>query len=123
MSTKPTQKMFDETTEEDLEQGIAEAGRLLENRYIVRFPDLWVRFPNKHIYSIPLNPPKRVLQEIADMTPVEQMTHLIAAGDEDLRRRLDDEDDLPLVALSYKYAEILAKVQGASLGKYSPSSH
>lgn len=122
MSTKPTQKMFDETTEEDLEQGIAEAGRLLENRYIVRFPDLWVRFPNKHIYSIPLNPPKRVLQEIADMTPVEQMTHLIAGGDEDLRRRLDDEDDLPIVSLSYKYAEILTKVQGASLGKYSPSS-
>lgn len=123
MSTKPTQKMFDETTEEDLEQGIAEAGRLLENKYIVRFPDLWVRFPNKHIYSIPLNPPKRVLQEIADMTPVEQMTHLIAGGDEDLRRRLDDEDDLPIVSLSYKYAEILTKVQGASLGKYSPSSH
>lgn len=122
MSTKPTQKMFDETTEEDLEQGIAEAGRLLENKYIVRFPDLWVRFPNKHTYSIPLNPPKRVLQEIADMTPVEQMTHLIAGGDEELAHKLDDEDDLPLVSLSYKYAEILTKVQGASLGKYSPSS-
>lgn len=123
MSTKPTLKMFDDFSDHDLEQAITEAGRMLENKYIVRFPDLWVRFPNKHIYSIPLNPPKRVLQEIADMTPVEQMTHLIAAGDEDLRRRLDDEDDLPLVALSYKYAEILAKVQGASLGKYSPSSH
>lgn len=121
-TTKPTKAEFDAFTDEDFELGVQDAGKRLQNRYVIRFPWLWVEFHNGSVYRLPINPSKATIQSVAGMTPVDQMVALIASADSEAGEKAAEEDDLPLVQLSYKYAETLARVQGASLGKSSPSS-
>lgn len=118
----PDWEAFDQITIAETEQAIAEAGRMVAPKTIVKYPNLWVRFPSGNIYRMPLNPSQDLVDSIADETPVDQMISLLTVDDPDTRTNVRGESSASIIALSYTYTKILTQVQGASLGKSSASS-
>lgn len=118
----PDAQAFDTITETETEQAITEAGRMVTPKTIVKYPNLWVRFPSGSIYRMPLNPSQELIDSIGDENPVDQMISLLAVNDPDTKTRIRQESSSSLIALSYTYTRILARIQGTTLGKSSDSS-
>jgi hypothetical protein len=119
----PDDLNFEEATEESYEAGIVEAGKTLENRYIVRFPNLYVRTFQGNTYRLPLAVKADYFDdEDSQESPLAQIKSVLTRENPAKRKQLDSELSVALLAIGDRYADVIADVQMASLGKYKASS-
>jgi hypothetical protein len=119
----PDDLNFEEDTEESYEAGIVEAGKTLENRYIVRFPNLYVRTFQGNTYRLPLAVKADYFDdEDSQESPLAQIKSVLTRENPAKRKQLDSELSVALLAIGDRYADVIADVQMASLGKYKASS-
>jgi hypothetical protein len=119
----PDDLNFEEATEESYEAGIVEAGKALENRYIVRFPNLYVKTYEGHTYRLPLAVRADYFDdEDGQESPLAQIRSVLTRENPTKRKLINSEMSVTLLAIGDRYADVIADVQMASLGKYKASS-
>lgn len=121
---EPSVESFDEWTDEQETQAIEAIGESLQNKYQVIGQNLWVLMPNGHRYKMPLNVDVTIFTSLdkRQLDPVDQVRELIRTINPDDADRIANENFINVVALSYKYADVFEKVQGATLGKLKASA-
>lgn len=121
--TIPDDIDFDHADEKSLDDEILKAGESARSRYIVRYPSLFARTYTDHTY--------RLLLDLTDgdfdgadenMTPLEQIRMLLVKANREQVDTIKAEPSVVLLGIADKYADVIEKVQLASLGKYSPSA-
>lgn len=118
----PVDLDFDHADDRNLEQGIREAGKTLENRYVVRYPDMWARTVAGNVYRLPLAVTADYFDAADDdLSPLEQIRKLILRENPGSKSKIAREATVSLLGISDKYADVIQNVQLASLGKYEPS--
>lgn len=114
---------FDHADEKSLDDEIIKAGESSRSRYIVRYPSLFARTYTDHTYRLPLNLKDSDFDGADEnMTPVEQVRMLLVKANQEKVDTIKTEPSVVLLGIADKYADIVEKVQLASLGKYSPSA-
>lgn len=129
MTTKnigiPTNLDFEHATDGTLEQDILTAGEQVQNRYIVKYPNMYIRTYTGHTYRLPLDLTAQYFDGQDDtLTPLDQIKHLLEKenlGTKTMMQAIEAEPSVVLLALASKYADVVENVQLASLGKYEPS--
>ena len=121
--TIPDDLDFDHADEKSLDDEIIKAGESSRSRYIVRYPSLFARTYTDHTYRLPLNLKDSDFDGADEtMTPVEQVRMLLVKANQEKVDTIKTEPSVVLLGIADKYADIVEKVQLASLGKYSPSA-
>jgi hypothetical protein len=121
--TIPADLDFDGADEKSLDDGIIKAGESSRSRYIVRYPSMFARTYTGHTYRLPLDLTDNDFDDANDsMTPVEQIRALLVKANPGQADTLKGEPSVVLLGIADKYADVIEKVQLASLGKYSPSA-
>lgn len=116
---------FDSYTDQDWQRDIRQAGHQLENKYIVRFPNLYIRTMSGTQYHLPLDLTPRQIETQAkdlDKTPLDQITGMLKRANPGKERQIDDELSSSLLAIGDRYGEVIEEVHMASMGKYEPSA-
>ncbi len=119
----PDDLNFEDADEASYEAGIVEAGKALENRYIVRFPNLYVKTYEGHTYRLPLAVRADYFDdEDGQESPLAQIKSVLTRENPGKKKEIDRELSVTLLAIGDRYADVIADVQMASLGKYKASS-
>ncbi|MDN6024715.1 hypothetical protein [Bifidobacterium mongoliense] len=120
--TIPDDLDFDHADERNLDGEILKAGESSRSRYIVRYPSMFARTYTGHTYRLPLDLTDKDFDDANDsMTPVEQIRALLVKANPGQSDTLKGEPSVVMLGIADKYADVIEKVQLASLGKYSPS--
>lgn len=121
--TIPDDLDFDHADEGNLDGEILKAGESARSRYIVRYPSMFARTYTGHTYRLPLDLTDKDFDDVNDsMTPVEQIRALLVKANPGQSDTLKWEPSVVMLGIADKYADVIEKVQLASLGKYSPSA-
>lgn len=121
--TIPDDLDFDHADEGNLDGEILKAGESARSRYIVRYPSMFARTYTGHTYRLPLDLTDKDFDDANDsMTPVEQIRALLVKANPGQSDTLKGEPSVVMLGIADKYADVIEKVQLASLGKYSPSA-
>ncbi|WEV68717.1 hypothetical protein OZX73_05345 [Bifidobacterium sp. ESL0775] len=121
-NTIPAGLDFDNATEEQLEQGIKDAGRQLENKYIVKYPNLYIRTISGNTYKMALAIPGNYFDDIDDdLSPLDQIIRMLEKENPGKKKAIRAELNASLLAIASKYGDVVENVQMATLGKYEPS--
>ncbi|MDN6209987.1 hypothetical protein [Bifidobacterium crudilactis] len=122
-NTIPDDLNFDAADKASYDEGIVQAGKALENRYIVRFPSLYVKTYLGNTYRLPLAVKADYFDsEDNDASPLEQIKSVLARENPGKKKEIDRELSVTLLAIGDRYADVIAAVQMASLGKFKASS-
>lgn len=116
---------FDSYTDQDWQRDIRQAGHRLENKYIVRFPNLYIRTVTGTQYRLPLDLTPRQLDEQSkdlDKSPLDQIIAMLRKANPGKKHEIDDELSSSLLAIGDKYGQVIEEVHMASVGKYEPSA-
>lgn len=120
--TIPADLDFDGADEKSLDDEILKAGESARSRYIVRYPSMFARTYTGHTYQLPLDLTDKDFDDANDsMTPVDQIRALLVKANPGHHITINEEPSVVLLGIADKYADVIEKVQLASLGKYSPS--
>lgn len=113
---------FNNADDNSVNAGIAEAGKALANKYIVRFPNLYVKTYSGTTYKLPLAVKSTYFKDIdGELSPLEQITTLLIKENGEKKKSIEAELTVSLLAISDKFADVIADVQNASLGKFEVS--
>lgn len=116
---------FDSYTDQDWQRDMRRAGKQLENKYIIKFPNLYIKTVSGTQYKLPLDLTPRQLDEQSkdlDKSPLDQIIAMLQNANPNKKRQIDDEMSSSLLAIGDKYGQVIEEVHMASLGKYEPSA-
>lgn len=116
---------FDSYTDQDWQRDIRQAGHRLENKYIIKFPNLHIRTASGTRYRLPLDITPRQLAEQSkdlDKSPLDQIIAMLRKANPGKKHEIDDELSSSLLAIGDKYGQVIEEVHMASVGKYAPSA-
>lgn len=123
----PTVEEFEAWTAEDEAKALQESAEAMNVKHIIRDGNVWFLAPKGHVYKLPLALSIDDFVKLSDIkSDVEQIQTLkdmltAFAGEEAAKELAKEPVMVPMNILS-AYGEIIAKVQGADLGKSSASA-
>ena len=118
---------FEAWTQEDEEKALEASAKRMKVKHLIKDGSVWFLAPHGHIYKLPLALSIDDFVKLSDIkSDVEQIQTLkdmltAFAGEEAAKELAKEPVMVPMNILS-AYGEIIAKVQGADLGKSSASA-
>lgn len=123
----PSAADFDAWTAEDEEKAIEASAEQMKVKHLIKDGSVWFLAPHGHIYKLPLalsiDDFVKLSDIKSDVEQIQTLKDLLAAfaGEEAAKELAKEPVMVPMNILS-AYGEIIAKVQGADLGKSSASA-
>lgn len=123
----PSAADFEAWTQEDEDKAIEAIATQMDVKHLIKDGSVWFLAPHGHIYKLPLALSIDDFVKLSDIkSDVEQIQTLkdmltAFAGEEAAKELAKEPVMVPMNILS-AYGEIIAKVQGADLGKSSASA-
>lgn len=123
----PSAADFDAWTAEDEEKALEASAEQMKVKHLIKDGSVWFLAPHGHIYKLPLALSIDDFVKLSDIkSDVEQIQTLkdmlTAFAGEDAAKELAKEPVMVPMNILNAYGEIIAKVQGADLGKSSASA-
>lgn len=123
----PSAADFEAWTQEDEDKALEAVATQMDVKHLIKDGSVWFLAPHGHIYKLPLALSIDDFVKLSDIkSDVEQIQTLkdmltAFAGEEAAKELAKEPVMVPMNILS-SYGEIIAKVQGADLGKSSASA-
>lgn len=123
----PTAADFDAWTSEDEEKALEATAAKMKVKHLIKDGSVWFLAPHGHIYKLPvalsIDDFVRLSDLRSDTEQIQALKDMLTAfaGDEVAGQLAKEPVMVPLGILS-DYGEIIAKIQGADLGKSTISS-
>lgn len=123
----PSAADFEAWTQEDEDKALETVAAQMDVKHLIKDGSVWFLAPHGHIYKLPLALSIDDFVKLSDIkSDVEQIQTLkdmltAFAGEEAAKELAKEPVMVPMNILS-SYGEIIAKVQGADLGKSSASA-
>lgn len=123
----PSAADFDAWTQEDEDKALEAVATQMDVKHLIKDGSVWFLAPHGHIYKLPLALSIDDFVKLSDIkSDVEQIQTLkdmltSFAGEEAAKELAKEPVMVPMNILN-AYGEIIAKVQGADLGKSSASA-
>ena len=123
----PSVADFEAWTQEDEDKALEAVAAQMAVKHLIKDGSVWFLAPHGHIYKLPLALSIDDFVKLSDIkSDVEQIQALkdmltAFAGEESAKELVKEPVMVPMNILS-AYGEIIAKVQGADLGKSSASA-
>lgn len=123
----PSAADFDAWTAEDEDKALEAVATQMDVKHLIKDGSVWFLAPHGHIYKLPLALSIDDFVKLSDIkSDVEQIQTLkdmltAFAGEEEAKELAKEPVMVPMNILN-AYGEIIAKVQGADLGKSSASA-
>lgn len=123
----PSAADFDAWTQEDEDKALEASAERMKVKHLIKDGSVWFLAPHGHIYKLPLALSIDDFVKLSDIkSDVEQIQTLkdmlTAFAGEEAAKELAKEPVMVPMNILNAYGEIIAKVQGADLGKSSASS-
>lgn len=123
----PSVADFEAWTQEDEDKALEAVATQMDVKHLIRDGSVWFLAPHGHIYKLPLALSIDDFVKLSDIkSDVEQIQTLkdmlTAFAGEDAAKELAKEPVMVPMNILSSYGEIIAKVQGADLGKSSASA-
>lgn len=123
----PTVEEFEAWTAEDEAKALRESAESMKVKHIIKDGSVWFLAPHGHIYKLPLalsiDDFARLSNLQSDTEQIQALKDMLTAfAGEDAARQLAKEPVMVPMNILSAYGEIIAKVQGADLGKSSASA-
>lgn len=123
----PSADDFDAWTQEDEDKALEASAEQMKVKHLIKDSSVWFLAPHGHIYKLPLNLSIDDFVRLSDIkSDVEQIQTLkdmlTAFAGEEAAKELAKEPVMVPMNILNAYGEIIAKVQGADLGKSSASA-
>ena len=123
----PSAADFDAWTAEDEEKVLEASAEQMKVKHLIKDGSVWFLAPHGNIYKLPLNLSIDDFVRLSDIkSDVEQIQTLkdmlTAFAGEEAAKELAKEPVMVPMNILNAYGEIIAKVQGADLGKSSASA-
>lgn len=123
----PSAADFDAWTQEDEDKALEASAAQMKVKHLIKDGSVWFLAPHGHIYKLPLALSIDDFVKLSDIkSDVEQIQTLkdmlTAFAGEDAAKELAKEPVMVPMNILNAYGEIIAKVQGADLGKSSASA-
>lgn len=127
-NTTPTLADFDNWTEQDESNAIAEAAAKTKIRHIIKNGEYWALAPGGSIYKLPLFLSISDFEALSaatdDTESIEQINRILTVfAGEDQAKQLEKEPYQVAINLLQDYGATLVKTQGADLGKSENSAN
>ena len=123
----PTAADFDAWTSEDEEKALEATAAKMKVKHLIKDGSVWFLAPHGHIYKLPvalsIDDFARLSDLRSDTEQIQALKDMLTAfaGDEAAEQLAKEPVMVPLNILS-DYGEIIAKIQGADVGKSTISS-
>lgn len=123
----PSAADFEAWTQEDEDKALEAVATQMDVKHLIKDGSVWFLAPHGHIYKLPLALSIDDFVKLSDIkSDVEQIQTLkdmlTAFAGEDAAKELAKEPVMVPMNILNAYGEIIAKVQGADLGKSSASA-
>jgi hypothetical protein len=123
----PSAADFEAWTQEDEDKALETVAAQMDVKHLIKDGSVWFLAPHGHIYKLPLALSIDDFVKLSDIkSDVEQIQilkdMLTAFAGEDAAKELAKEPVMVPMNILNAYGEIIAKVQGADLGKSSASA-
>lgn len=123
----PSAADFDAWTQEDEDKALEASAEQMKVKHLIKDGSVWFLAPHGHIYKLPLALSIDDFVKLSDIkSDVEQIQTLkdmlTAFAGEEAAKELAKEPVMVPMNILNAYGEIIAKVQGADLGKSSASA-
>lgn len=123
----PSAADFEAWTQEDEDKALEAVAAQMDVKHLIKDGSVWFLAPHGHIYKLPLALSIDDFVKLSDIkSDVEQIQTLkdmlTAFAGEDAAKELAKEPVMVPMNILNAYGEIIAKVQGADLGKSSASA-
>ena len=123
----PSAADFDAWTQEDEDKALEAVATQMDVKHLIKDGSVWFLAPHGHIYKLPLALSIDDFVKLSDIkSDVEQIQTLkdmlTAFAGEEAAKELAKEPVMVPMNILNAYGEIIAKVQGADLGKSSASA-
>lgn len=123
----PSAADFDAWTQEDEDKALETVAAQMDVKHLIKDGSVWFLAPHGHIYKLPLALSIDDFVKLSDIkSDVEQIQTLkdmlTAFAGEEAAKELAKEPVMVPMNILNAYGEIIAKVQGADLGKSSASA-
>ncbi|MDN4187338.1 hypothetical protein DC496_02910 [Bifidobacterium breve] len=123
----PSAADFDAWTQEDEDKALEAVATQMDVKHLIKDGSVWFLAPHGHIYKLPLALSIDDFVKLSDVkSDVEQIQTLkdmlTAFAGEEAAKELAKEPVMVPMNILNAYGEIIAKVQGADLGKSSASA-
>ena len=117
----PSAADFDAWTQEDEDKALEAVATQMDVKHLIKDGSVWFLAPHDHIYKLPLALSIDDFVKLSDIkSDVEDM--LTAFAGAEAAKKLAKEPVMVPMNILNAYGEIIAKVQGADLGKSSASA-
>lgn len=123
----PSAADFDAWTQEDEDKALEASAEQMKVKHLIKDGSVWFLAPHGHIYKLPLNLSIDDFVRLSDLQSnteqIQALKDILAAfAGEDAAKELAKEPVMVPMNILSAYGEIIAKVQGADLGKSSASA-
>ena len=122
----PSAADFEAWTAEDEEKAIEASAEQMKVKHLIKDGSVWFLAPHGHIYKLPLalsiDDFVKLSDIKSDVEQIQTLKDLLAAFGEEAAKELAKEPVMVPMNILSAYGEIIAKVQGADLGKSSASA-
>ena len=123
----PSAADFDAWTADDEEKALEASAEQMKVKHLIKDGSVWFLAPHGHIYKLPLNLSIDDFVRLSDLQSnteqIQALKDILAAfAGEDAAKELAKEPVMVPMNILSAYGEIIAKVQGADLGKSSASA-
>lgn len=124
----PSAADFDAWTAEDEEKALEAVAAQMDVKHLIKDGSVWFLAPHGHIYKLPLalsiDDFVKLSDIKSDVEQIQTLKDLLAAfAGEEAAKELAKEPVMVPMNILNAYGEIIAKVQGADLGKSSASAN
>lgn len=123
----PSAADFDAWTQADEEKALEASAEQMKVKHLIKDGSVWFLAPHGHIYKLPLNLSIDDFVRLSDLQSnteqIQTLKDILAAfAGEDAAKELAKEPAMVPFNILNDYGEIIAKMQGADLGKSSASA-
>lgn len=123
----PSAADFESWTQEDEDKALEVAAEQMKVKHLIKDGSIWFLAPHGNIYKLPLalsiDDFARLSDLQSDTEQIQALKDMLTAfAGEDVARQLAKEPVMVPMNILNAYGEIIAKVQGADLGKSSASA-
>ena len=123
----PSAADFDAWTADDEEKALEASAEKMKVKHLIKDGSVWFLAPHGHIYKLPLNLSIDDFVRLSDLQSnteqIQTLKDILAAfAGEDAAKELAKEPAMVPFNILNDYGEIIAKMQGADLGKSSASA-
>ena len=123
----PSAADFDAWTQADEEKALEASAEQMKVKHLIKDGSVWFLAPHGHIYKLPLNLSIDDFVRLSDLQSnteqIQTLKDILATfAGEDAAEELAKEPAMVPFNILNDYGEVLAKIQGADLGKSSASA-